>query len=156
MSLIYVERLMKETEGALTPSPDNWSSVIFSCMVLASKVWDDLSMWNIDFSNVSKSCLLANFSLQRINELERAILQCLNFAVVIPASEYAKYYYLLRSMMIRGGLGAPRAPNQADKLHDRTFRYQNKVRSQQRRARSVDWGEPLLREAVCLEQIVSR
>jgi len=37
MSLIYVERLMKV--GALQPTPDNWCSVLISCMILASKVW---------------------------------------------------------------------------------------------------------------------
>lgn len=51
MSLIYVERLIKEATN-IAPLPENWRSVLFSCMVLASKVWDDLSMWNIDFSNV--------------------------------------------------------------------------------------------------------
>jgi hypothetical protein len=44
MSLIYVERLIKETNGAVMPTPDTWGSVVFSCMILASKVWDDLSM----------------------------------------------------------------------------------------------------------------
>jgi hypothetical protein len=45
MSLIYVERLIKTTEGGLRPRSSNWRSVLFSCMILASKVWDDLSMW---------------------------------------------------------------------------------------------------------------
>ena len=49
MSLIYVERLIKTTQGKLRPRPNNWQSLLFSCMVLASKVWDDLSMWNADF-----------------------------------------------------------------------------------------------------------
>ena len=49
MSLIYVERLIKSTAGALRPRAENWRSMLFSCMVLASKVWDDLSMWNADF-----------------------------------------------------------------------------------------------------------
>jgi len=44
MSLIYVERLIKTTN--ICPGPENWRSILFSCMVLASKVWDDLSMWN--------------------------------------------------------------------------------------------------------------
>ena len=39
MSLIYVERLMKMTNGALQPTPENWGSVLISCMILASKVW---------------------------------------------------------------------------------------------------------------------
>mmetsp|Transcript_2242 Transcript_2242/g.3145 ORF Transcript_2242/g.3145 Transcript_2242/m.3145 type:complete len:787 (+) Transcript_2242:88-2448(+) len=109
MSLIYVERLIKETHGALSPTPQNWMSVLFSCMVLASKVWDDLSMWNIDFSNVcgrhGRKCVaFAPFTLRRINQLEVAVLKALNFCVRVPASEYAKYYFLIRSMLIKSGL----------------------------------------------------
>lgn len=104
MSLIYVERLIKETHGALRPKPDNWRSLLCSCMILASKVWDDLSMWNVDFSNVSAASGLDQFSLQRINELEVAVLTCLNFVVRVPASEYAKYYFLIRTMLSRSGM----------------------------------------------------
>jgi len=103
MSLIYVERLVKITNGDLRPRASNWRSLLFSCMVLSSKVWDDLSMWNADFS---QSCPPGvSFPLQRINELELAILNVLSFQVKVPASEYAKYYFLLRSMLIKSGLG---------------------------------------------------
>jgi hypothetical protein len=104
MSLIYVERLIKE-DTPISPLPNNWRSVLFSCMVLASKVWDDLSMWNIDFSNVCGrgGCLLA-YTLPRINQLELALLKALNFNVKVPASEYAKYYFLIRSMLLKSGL----------------------------------------------------
>lgn len=40
-----------------------------SALVLSSKVWDDNSMWNRDFSEVFPS-----FSLSRLNQLEVAIL----------------------------------------------------------------------------------
>ncbi len=102
MSLIYVERLIKKTAGRLRPRSNNWRSLLFSCMILSSKVWDDLSMWNVDFS---QSCPPGvSFSLKRINELELAVLNILNFKVKVPASEYAKYYFLLRSMLIKSGL----------------------------------------------------
>lgn len=59
-------------------------------------------MWNVDFS---QSCPPGvSFSLQRINELELAVLNALSFKVKVPASEYAKYYFLLRSMLIKSGL----------------------------------------------------
>mmetsp|Transcript_30546 Transcript_30546/g.34837 ORF Transcript_30546/g.34837 Transcript_30546/m.34837 type:complete len:597 (+) Transcript_30546:371-2161(+) len=104
MSLIYVERLIKETQ--IAPVPENWQSILFSCMVLASKVWDDLSMWNIDFSNVCGrgGGILVVYTLPRINQLELALLKELNFNVKVPASEYAKYYFLIRSMLIKSGL----------------------------------------------------
>jgi len=103
MSLIYVERLVKRTGGKLRPRAKNWRSLLFSCMILSSKVWDDLSMWNADFS---QSCPPGvAFPLKRINQLELAVLHALSFQVKVPASEYAKYYFLLRSMLIKSGLG---------------------------------------------------
>ena len=104
MSLIYVERLIKKTSGRLRPRASNWRSLMFSSMILSSKVWDDMSMWNGDFS---QSCPPGgvNFSLQRVNELELAVLNTLHFKVKVLASEYAKYYFLLRSMLIKSGLG---------------------------------------------------
>lgn len=104
MSLIYVERLVKVTQGALRPRTCNWRSILFSCMVLSSKVWDDLSMWNADFSQTCPAGV--HFSLQRINELEIAILTVLQYRVKVPAGEYAKYYFLLRSMLIKSGLAS--------------------------------------------------
>mmetsp|Transcript_25101 Transcript_25101/g.55095 ORF Transcript_25101/g.55095 Transcript_25101/m.55095 type:complete len:301 (+) Transcript_25101:1-903(+) len=104
-SLIYVERLIKSSNGVLAPTPRNWRSLLFSCMVLASKVWDDFSMWNSDFANVTAHTTgLTSFTLSRINELELALLKCLKFNVRVPASEYAKYYFLIRSMLLQSGL----------------------------------------------------
>ena len=94
--------------------------------------------------------MLKPFSLSRINELELAVLTCLNFAVAIPASEYAKYYYLLRNMMIRGGLLAMGSQqhqmlskDEANRLENKTSQYQDSKLSQpiqRRQARSVDWS----------------
>jgi len=104
MTLIYVERLIKVTDGFLRPRTTNWRSILFSCMVLSSKVWDDLSMWNADFSQTAPAGV--EFKLQRVNELELAVLSALKYKVKVPASEYAKYYFLLRSMLIKSGLGS--------------------------------------------------
>lgn len=79
MSLIYVERLLKKTNGGIRLRYSNYKSVIFSSMVMASKVWDDLSMWNADFSQVCSS-----FNLNRINELELAMLDALKVSERAP------------------------------------------------------------------------
>jgi hypothetical protein len=73
-------------------------------MVMASKVWDDMSMWNADFSQACPVGVV--FTVQRINELELAMLTVLKYNVKVLASEYAKYYFLTRSMMIRSGLAS--------------------------------------------------
>lgn len=188
MSLIYVERLIKTTN--ITPGPENWRSVLFSCMVLASKVWDDLSMWNIDFSNVASAQSsnqaegLSLFTLQRVNQLELVLLKSLNFDVRVPASEYAKYYFLIRTMLLRSGLleGAakPLGKEEAKGLENRTSQYQDSKISNQhqhdRRTKSMydyTWlennsqqdeggelsrspdGGPVLKDKVCLEQLVN-
>jgi hypothetical protein len=99
MSLIYCEKLIKATKGKMSISVFNWKSILFACLVMSSKVWDDLSMWNCDFSNVCPS-----YNLQRVNDLELEILDILKYQIRVAASEYAKYYFHLRSMMSKLGL----------------------------------------------------
>ena len=185
MSLIYVERLVKETNGQVVPGAENWKSVLFSCMVLASKVWDDLSMWNVDFSNVcGRNFSLSSFTLRRINDLELAVLKCLNFIVRVPASEYAKYYFLIRSMLIKSGdlneggenekSHKPLDLKEAKELETLSVTYQAAAMTLgegnfgNRRSRSLndhdfhgmspnnaEKAAPAVRQSVCLEQLVT-
>jgi len=85
MCLVYMERLTKETHGQVQVRSHNWKSLLLSTMILSSKVWDDLSMWNADFSQVCPS-----FNLKRINELELGLLDFLQYSVKVSASDYAK------------------------------------------------------------------
>ena len=95
-SLIYVERLLKAARGKIRLRAGNWRPVLLSCMIMASKVCDDLSMWNADFGHIC-----AEFTLPRINALEAALLNAYGFNATVAASEYAKYYFHLRSMASR-------------------------------------------------------
>jgi hypothetical protein len=45
-----------------------------------------------------------SFDLRRVNTLELAMLDALKYVIRVSASEYAKYYFHLRSMMARLGL----------------------------------------------------
>ena len=45
-----------------------------------------------------------SYNLARINELELAMLDALKFTIRVTAGEYAKYYFLLRSMIAKLGL----------------------------------------------------
>jgi len=165
------------TNGILVPTMENWRSFLFACMVLASKVWDDLSMWNIDFSNVTAHTAgLSSFTLPRINELELALLKCLKFDVTVPASEYAKYYFLIRTMLLRSGLvkedekplGKREAFQKLESISSPYFDQCSKKESRDRRSKSMDGsiftgpqtdelysGEPVLKDSVCLEQLVN-
>ncbi|GLD92661.1 hypothetical protein PINS_up001240 [Pythium insidiosum] len=99
MSLIYVERLLKATMGALQLRPGNWRSILFCSMVMASKVWDDLSMCNADFSKI-----WPELSLREINDLELTYLSAVEYNVRVSAVSYAKYYFHLRSMCASMGM----------------------------------------------------
>ena len=50
MTLVYVERLMEAQRMRLLAC--NWRPILLSAMLLASKVWQDLSSWNVEFSSV--------------------------------------------------------------------------------------------------------
>lgn len=113
MALIYLERLLKDSDGKLNIHLNNWRSLVLICMLVASKVWDDLSMQNGDFSKICPE-----YSLKRINELEVAFLETIEYRVRVPSSTYAKYYFQLRAI----GLGLGRMPtakmeNPADSAH---------------------------------------
>lgn len=122
MSLIYIDRLMTKTKNRLRPCRYNWKSLLFSSMILASKVWDDLSMWNADFSQT------ADFSLKRINQLEIATLKFLNYNVKVTAKGYALYYFELRELEWDGKEGM--------RLEKCSARFQENVRPVPLRRRS--------------------
>ena len=108
MILIYVERLLEATKGKLELTMRNWKPILMGCMVLASKVWDDLSMWNADFSLISGGA----FDIKRVNEIEVSLLENLQYNVRVPASTYAKYYFQLRTL--RATLGEAPLPSERD------------------------------------------
>eukprot|EP00483_Globobulimina_turgida_P011562 UN11584 len=101
VSLIYTERLMDKRHISITLR--NWRPVLIASILTASKVWDDLSSWNIEFSN-----LLPILSLSKINKLEGIYLQALQYDLYISSSEYARYYFALRGLKNTKTLHIPR------------------------------------------------
>ena len=100
MSLIYVERLMKKSGNWVRPTVQNWRALLLMCILMASKVWDDISMINADFANIC-SAIRYPMSLKKINELEVSILHRLKFRVNVSMNEYTKYNIFIRSVMMR-------------------------------------------------------
>jgi hypothetical protein len=99
IALIYMERLLKETNDRFVVNHCNWRSVVFICLVVASKVWDDLSMWNSDFGEI-----LPDYNLERLNALELCLLEVLKYNMKVPPAQYAKYYFIIRSLINEMGL----------------------------------------------------
>mmetsp|Transcript_3739 Transcript_3739/g.5505 ORF Transcript_3739/g.5505 Transcript_3739/m.5505 type:complete len:707 (+) Transcript_3739:88-2208(+) len=121
--LIYVERLMEVAKVPLVAS--TWRPIFMCGLLLASKVWQDLSSWNIEFATV-----YPQFSLNAINQLELQFLKMVKWDLYISSSLYAKYYFALRSLLEKqdfrqrynrmvGGVGSV-SPSDALKVQKRS------------------------------------
>ena len=121
--LIYVERIMEASKVPVMAK--TWKPIFMCGLLLASKVWQDWSSWNIEFANV-----YPQFSLESINKLEIQFLKMVKWDLYISSSLYAKYYFALRSLLEKqdfrrryvrmvGGVGNVPA-SQAMKISKRT------------------------------------
>ena len=90
ITLIYIARLEARSEGVLLHAR-SWRPIVFASLLLASKVWHDISYWNSDFQSI---CPM--FHVRNINKMERHLLQLLQYNTIISASQYAQYYFSLR------------------------------------------------------------
>ena len=76
--LIYIERLMEASKVPLLAS--TWRPIFLCGLLLASKVWQDLSSWNIEFASV-----YPQFSLDAINKLELQFLRMVKWDLYISS-----------------------------------------------------------------------
>ncbi|KNE56320.1 hypothetical protein AMAG_17899 [Allomyces macrogynus ATCC 38327] len=86
--LVYLERMLMNTR--LTLFSANWARMTLGALLLASKVWDDQAVWNVDYCNIFPDAQVSDF-----NELERFYIEALHFNVSVKASLYARYYFAL-------------------------------------------------------------
>lgn len=52
ITLVYLERLLTGAEIDIVPC--TWKRIVLGAILLASKVWDDQSIWNADFCHILK------------------------------------------------------------------------------------------------------
>ena len=94
--LIYIERLITDAQVVLHPI--NWRRLVVISLLMASKVWEDAPIDNVDI--VKRA--FPFFSVADINAIEREFLNLLDFNLIITAKEYLEYYFSLREL---GGKG---------------------------------------------------
>jgi len=138
MCLAYIERIIALT--GLTMDPTNWRRIVLSALILASKVWEDQSVWNVDFLPV-----FDNLNAQDLNKLERQFLALLQYNVSLTASLYAKYYFELRTMSKQDVDHFPLQPLDklsAKRLEDHSMASEYRVKTFKRSA-SVDQLQPV-------------
>ncbi|KAL4831827.1 hypothetical protein H8958_016441 [Nasalis larvatus] len=100
VTLIYIERLLSYAEIDLCPT--NWKRIVIGAILLSSKVWKDVTIWNREYCK-----LFVNTSIEDINELERQFLQLIEYNIKVSGSVYAKYYFDLRSFAKDNSLHLP-------------------------------------------------
>lgn len=97
MGVAYMQRIMGSS--LLKLNAGNWKRVLLSCLILASKVWEDQAVWNVDFLDLFP--LATPFDL---GQLEKVLLTLLGFEVTLSGSEFAKVYFDLREYSIMEGV----------------------------------------------------
>eukprot|EP01127_Copromyxa_protea_P010723 TRINITY_DN2639_c0_g1_i2.p1 TRINITY_DN2639_c0_g1~~TRINITY_DN2639_c0_g1_i2.p1 ORF type:complete len:341 (+),score=74.33 TRINITY_DN2639_c0_g1_i2:13-1035(+) len=132
MCLAYIDRFVALTGIVLIPA--NWRRITLAAAILASKVWEDLAVWNADFL-----ALFPCLKVTDLNRLEREMLMALEFVVGLKASmyverkeitketskekrktemgfvtssphRYAKYYFDLRTLSEKSDINFPLDP----------------------------------------------
>jgi len=96
MAVAYAERIEESTGIKLYAY--NWRRIILANMILASKVWEDQAVWNVDFIDMFPSTTPYD-----LGQLEKKLLALLSFDVSLKASQYATFYFDLRAQSASTG-----------------------------------------------------
>ena len=89
--LIYLERMLLKTKINLFGV--NCFRSIIGALMLASKIWDDQAVWNVDFKTI-----ISDLDQSGLNHLERWWLNKVDFEVDVKRREFAKYWFEIRNV----------------------------------------------------------
>ncbi|KNE59993.1 hypothetical protein AMAG_05436 [Allomyces macrogynus ATCC 38327] len=100
ITLIYLERILHNTRINIYSA--NWARLTLGALLLASKVWDDQAVWNIDFCTV-----FPDAKVKDLNDMERFFIEGVHFNVTVKTSAYLRYYFALHDRFGTVGSAKP-------------------------------------------------
>ena len=111
LCLVYLERFLTKTGVLMNHA--NWKRLTLISLILASKIWDDDSLENVHFPQV-----LQDITLKEISSLEKVFLSLIDFDLMIRGSEYAKYYFVLKTFADSFNSTLPMGPLPVEKMSE--------------------------------------
>jgi len=90
VALAYIERLV--SSGGFPLDATTWRRCALTAWLLAAKMWDDECFENPEFASIF------GYDVNDLNALEQRFVRCLNFRLGVSPTEYARYYFALRSI----------------------------------------------------------
>lgn len=111
LCLVYIERFLTKTGVLMNHA--NWKRLTLISLILASKIWDDDSLENVHFPQV-----LPDISLKEISSLEKVFLSLIDFDLMIRGTEYAKYYFVLKTFADSFNSSLPMGPLPVEKMSE--------------------------------------
>ena len=91
VTLIYLEKVM--LNGGIEIRYCNWKPLLFTTILLASKFWEDINFWNVDYVDA-----LAIYNLKSINRMESEFVSLCEYNLFVSADLYAQYYLAVRQI----------------------------------------------------------
>jgi len=145
LCLAYIERIMQN--ACIRLFSYNWRRIVLSALILASKVWEDQAVWNVDFLSVFPS-----IKVQDLAQLEKKILSLVMFDVSLSAKDYTRLYFDLREISTKAFTLNPLDKDGQKTLEERTKRSDDWTKSvadpELKRTRSADHLPPRSPHAV--------
>mmetsp|Transcript_22159 Transcript_22159/g.32253 ORF Transcript_22159/g.32253 Transcript_22159/m.32253 type:complete len:361 (+) Transcript_22159:90-1172(+) len=94
LTMLYLERLPRLTDGAFRLCPLSWRDTLSTCMLLVCKLWNDNKIDNSRFADICSS-----ISLSVINRLEILLLQLFNYSMFVSELDYWKGMDIIQEMI---------------------------------------------------------
>ena len=92
----------------------NWKPLFFTAILCASKFWEDICFWNVDYVDA-----LNLYPLKSINRMESEFVSLCEYNLFVSAEMYTQYYIAVREMnnpVLKATAVKPESPRQFNRF----------------------------------------